>query len=431
MQSVQKDKNLETQKSSIFLSQVSGINRSLGPQWGAGLNPISGFTNPFQTPEKQKTFLTSSQSVKSSAKRKQSSDDESMASSSPDISKPKRFIENRISGSSKSKRIPDASFSKMHNIDSGLTPTKHHGSEAHLTKSSQSSGARPIHGLMSKLNGKKRAKSDQRVQEITLDKLLEPLEKRDLLNLLTTLVENNRHLERELREALPTPTIASACLQLGRLEQKMQSSIPYSRTGAVYDEYTYNRLRPALHELHETIVMYVDHFCHGGLLENINNMDASSGSRPTISHPAEWFELLNFATEIACRMPKWQEPDFNNIQISALRYISNAWHRAILATSQWVEGGHALGQDMVTGWEKSLVGFSQSCGYPDLFLSPVLAFSQQFGWVTGSATPLFGRQVLNNTSLFGGISVEGLSVSENTSNSSSRSNQYEFAWPAN
>ncbi|OLY81809.1 Tethering factor for nuclear proteasome sts1 [Smittium mucronatum] len=304
---------------------------STAPQWGSGLAPISGFSNSFglfSTPEKQSTLSTLANSNKNSSKRKMSFEDVNMIiSQSSDFPKSKRLIDK------KNVLIPKFGRSNQENNseDSHNILNSHHFQRTPTKKKAKYQNSSP--------------------QGIILDKLLEPLEKKDLLQILMKLVENNCHLEKELRDSLPTPTIASACSQLNRLENVMQNSVPYSKSGSVYNEYTYNRLKPSLEELRNTIVMYVDHFCRGGLLE-FNGDSHIPSLISNVSHPSEWFELLIYATGIVCRMPIWNIESFDQIRADSLKYMSNAWLRAIIATFQWVESGHVLGQDMVSSWEK-------------------------------------------------------------------------------
>ncbi|PVU96699.1 hypothetical protein BB561_001023 [Smittium simulii] len=363
--------------------------KSLGPKWGAGVTSISGYGYGFQsTPTPDSLTSSSTQSPKSALKRKQSSEDICMESISSELEPFTRKI----------------AFRKANGKHDSLLTSPY------------------------KILEGKRAKLNQACpKDLDLEKLLEPLEKKELLNLLTNLVKNNLHLEKDIREALPTPTITSACLQLRRLEQKMQSSIPFSKTGTVFNEYTFNRLRPALEELRDTIVMYVDHFFQGGLIQ-FKVLEHHNSSQSSISHPAEWFEILIYATGIVCRMPVWTHSPFNQLRTNLLSYMANVWHRAILATAQWVELGHALGQDMVSSWEKSLMGFADSSGNANLFASPVLAFKQQLGWSRG-----FSSVNTNQSSSF----LENIRPLENScivnpSNDKTKIHAaLEFAWTAN
>ncbi|OMJ29996.1 Tethering factor for nuclear proteasome STS1, partial [Smittium culicis] len=362
-------------------NSINGFGSSLAPKWGAGLTPISGFANPcnpFSTPQNQYSSSISLDSSKQDNKRKMSFEDEYMSNNhSSDISKPKRSFERKLLSNSKLNRHTSSFFPSDHSF----SPEKNSPVNSSAYDTSQdyhSSGLPNFH----KSSSKKRSKtSNCSPQGINLDKLLEPLEKKDLLQILLKLVEKNRNLEKDLRESLPTPTIASACSQLQRLESIMQNSVPYTKAGPVYNEYTYNRLKSALEELHNTIVMYVDHFCQGGLVELPGGSHHPSFTQ-IVTHPSEWFELLNYATGIVCRMPTWDNPSYNHIRTDSLKYMSNAWLRAITATFQWVENGHVLGQDMVSSWGKSLSEFSVSCRITDMFSAPILAFSQQLGWMT-------------------------------------------------
>ncbi|OMJ18612.1 Tethering factor for nuclear proteasome STS1 [Smittium culicis] len=391
-------------------NSINGFGSSLAPKWGAGLTPISGFANPY--------------SSKQDNKRKMSFEDEYMSNNhSPEISKPKRSFERKLLSTSKINRHTSSFFPS----DRSFSPEKN--SSVYEISQDYHSSEMPS---LQKSPSKKRSKtSSSSPQGINLDKLLEPLEKKDLLIVLLKLVEKNRHLEKDLRESLPTPTIASACSQLQRLESIMQNSVPYTKAGPVYNEYTYNRLKPALEELHNTIVMYVDHFCQGGLVELPGGSHHPSFTQ-IVTHPSEWFELLNYATGIVCRMPTWDNPSYNQIRTDSLKYMSNAWLRAITATFQWIENGHVLGQDMVSSWGKSLSEFSVSCRITDMFSAPILAFSQQLGWMTENynSSFLISKSQAHN-SFSNAFSLSSLPLSDSNPSGNNRPSSFGFAWPAN
>ncbi|PVU94601.1 hypothetical protein BB560_005926 [Smittium megazygosporum] len=375
----------------MFAEKAKDHKTSWGHKWGSSLASNSSSVQTSLTHKIENINLSEYSPAKTPLKRKSSIDDVAMGSSSPELSlNPKRLFTKK---SSESTNLESRSISTPKSLDR-----------------------------------KKHKIEKPKAENISLEKLLEPLEKRDLLKLLNNLIQNNKHLENEIRNALPEPTIASACLQLGRLEQKMQSSIPYSKFGPVFDEYTYNRLRPSLEELHDTIEMYIEHFFKGGLIQ-IHTRD-EFGNTPSnpVSHPAEWFEILIYTTGIVMRMPVWPQANFNSIRTNLLKYMAKIWHRAILATSHWVDLGHILSQDMVSSWEKSLLEFANSSTHPKLFALPVLAFNQQFGWIRG-----YPSLVVHPSQSISAItnSLESSCVSDTSSENKNLSSVFEFAYSAN
>ncbi|KAJ2697705.1 Tethering factor for nuclear proteasome sts1, partial [Coemansia spiralis] len=158
---------------------------------------------------------------------------------------------------------------------------------------------------------------------------------------------------------------------LVRLERRLQAAFPYNKAGPAPDEYTYHRVRPALEELRDTIVMYLDHFTHHGL----QPVAASNA----LSHPAEWFDLLGQATDVAARMPKWDRPEHNAIRRDTLRQLADGWLRAITAAARWTDDGHIVGRDMLTRWAQQLEHFYSGAGEPGLFEPAMQAFRGCFG----------------------------------------------------
>ncbi|KAJ1884778.1 Tethering factor for nuclear proteasome sts1 [Coemansia sp. S17] len=215
--------------------------------------------------------------------------------------------------------------------------------------------------------------------EVSLDKLLEPLDEQSLRLLLDTLLVQNPLLAAQVRQLVPKPTVNSACSQLVRLERRLQAAFPYNKSGPATDDYTYHRVRPALEELRDTIVMYLDHFTHYGLASASSVTHAQEQPLNALSHPAEWFDLLTQATDVAMRMPKWDRRDNNEIRRETLRQLADGWLRAIMATSRWTEEGHLVGRGMLSQWAQQLDHFYANAGEPALLHPAVQAFQRSFG----------------------------------------------------
>ncbi|KAJ2190687.1 hypothetical protein IW144_005333 [Coemansia sp. RSA 522] len=113
--------------------------------------------------------------------------------------------------------------------------------------------------------------------------------------------------------------------------------------------------------------MYLDHFTHYGL---------HAASANALSHPAEWFELLTQATDVAMRMPKWDRDQNNAIRRETLRLLADGWLRAIMATVRWSEEGHIAGRDMLSRWAQQLDRFFAE--EPALFEPAVQVFQHSF-----------------------------------------------------
>ncbi|KAJ1670903.1 hypothetical protein EV182_007936, partial [Spiromyces aspiralis] len=198
--------------------------------------------------------------------------------------------------------------------------------------------------------------------------------------MIVSLSQKYPYLSEDITSIMPKPTVTAACKQLAKLERKLQNSFPYNKEGIVLDDYTFSRVSPALKELRNTIIMYVDYFTHQGLESTAS---ASGGDKhpglttPTsaLSHPCEWFTLLDNATTVATRMPQWNNEEYDSIRKDVLRQLSDGWLRAIIATCRWLKEGQMVGHYIVAEWERSLSFHAQTSGMPNLFQPATHAFS--------------------------------------------------------
>ncbi|KAJ2056508.1 Tethering factor for nuclear proteasome sts1 [Coemansia sp. S155-1] len=270
-----------------------------------------------------------------------------------------------------------------------LADARRHGSSEGL-RTAATSGSSPstrhiAHPSAAAQHGHRDGRKRTRVMdtaapnEVSLDKLLEPLDEQSLRLLLDTLLVQNPLLAAQVRQLVPKPTVNSACSQLVRLERRLQAAFPYNKSGPATDDYTYHRVRPALEELRDTIVMYLDHFTHYGLASASSVTHAQEQPLNALSHPAEWFDLLTQATDVAMRMPKWDRRDNNEIRRETLRQLADGWLRAIMATSRWTEEGHLVGRGMLSQWAQQLDHFYANAGEPALLHPAVQAFQRSFG----------------------------------------------------
>ncbi|KAI9501624.1 Tethering factor for nuclear proteasome sts1 [Coemansia spiralis] len=337
-------------------------------------------------------------------KRKASSEDESMSSPSPTPEPAVRKIRTTAEARRYAHNSDRPVAASISSSSSGRRPGTLNGSTSSYSNRAQQVG--------SYLDGRKRTRvmDVAMPNEVSLDKLLEPLEEKSLRSLLDALILQNPNLASQVRELVPKPTVNSACSQLARLERRLQAAFPYNKAGPASDDYTYHRVRPALEELRDTIVMYLDHFTHYGLVSSrqgtaSTNTSTSStnnthGDRRVeqpaanaLSHPAEWFDLLTQATDVAMRMPRWDRPENNEIRRETLRQLADGWMRAIMATARWTEEGHIAGRDMLLEWAQQLEHFYSNCGEPALFQPAIQVFQRSFGQYYGRGT---GRMPLES-----------------------------------
>ncbi|KAJ2828234.1 Tethering factor for nuclear proteasome sts1 [Coemansia furcata] len=364
-------------------STNAGFN---GTAWGAARPPLQmnneiGFGMGFGStaPMLGNNSQTSLEPGARRQKRKASSEDESMDSSSPTpepaVRKTHALADPRRYGGTEGL----LSTSTSTDSPSARRIIAHPSAALHINAKNSAAVAQTGHR-----DGRKRTRlmDTAAPNEVSLDKLLEPLEEQSLRQLLDTLLTQNPLLAAQVRQLVPKPTVNSACSQLVRLERRLQAAFPYNKSGPATDDYTYHRVRPALEELHDTIVMYLDHFTHYGLASASSaTQEGQTQEQPlnALSHPAEWFDLLTQATDVAMRMPKWDRPDNNEIRRETLRQLADGWLRAIMATSRWTEEGHIVGRGMVSQWAQQLDHFYANAGEPALLHPAVQAFQRSFG----------------------------------------------------
>lgn len=69
------------------------------------------------------------------------------------------------------------------------------------------------------------------------------------MDLVSTLVESHPSLIDDIARLVPRPTVASVQTHLASLEAKLLAAYPYTKWGPGRDDYSFNRVKPALDEL--------------------------------------------------------------------------------------------------------------------------------------------------------------------------------------
>ncbi|KAH7055457.1 Cut8 six-helix bundle-domain-containing protein [Linnemannia elongata] len=208
----------------------------------------------------------------------------------------------------------------------------------------------------------------QRVsKQKTVSKLIGTLTNAQLINLVNTLVDSHPSLAEDISNLVPRPTIASVQPYLAALETKMQESFPYTKWGPSYDDYSFNRVKPALDELVENLVDYTNHF-------------TSPPEFPTTS-----FSFLHIATEFCHRLPNWDNPANNEHKSNLYKSLADFWIKAIQDASSKLEEGKIYGQMTVQEWAKNLEQHNNTS--QGMFSSAIEEFKTKLGWIIGIHTP--------------------------------------------
>ncbi|KAJ3417029.1 Tethering factor for nuclear proteasome sts1 [Chytridiales sp. JEL 0842] len=221
------------------------------------------------------------------------------------------------------------------------------------------------------------AQHNRKEQEVLpLKRILETLEKDDLLQIITTLVADHPGLEGPVAALLPRPTLTSASSHIQQTAKRLDASFPYSRFGQDRSDYAFNRVRPHLLELIELVSLYLTYFTE------------PSSYPPAEAHeyPSTAFGFLKIASKAAANLPTWQTDTHNlETKIGLYNLISQAWRVAIAEVSRRMrEEGRMYGAVLVGEWYRDLLTDSNSFKEgPSPFGEALDDFQRNLGWIIG------------------------------------------------
>jgi hypothetical protein len=210
---------------------------------------------------------------------------------------------------------------------------------------------------------------------LPLSRILETLEKDDLLNIITTLVAEHPGLEGPVAALLPRPTLTSATSHIQQAQKRLDASFPYSRFGQDRSDYAFNRVKPHLSELIELVSLYLTYFTE------------PSSCPPDQAHeyPSLAFGFLKIASKAAAALPTWQSEE-HNIEAKGSLYslISSAWRVAINEISRRVrDEGRMYGAVLVGEWYRDLLTESNNLKGSHGFMEALEDFNRALGWIIG------------------------------------------------
>ncbi|KAI9284773.1 Cut8 six-helix bundle-domain-containing protein [Umbelopsis sp. AD052] len=215
-------------------------------------------------------------------------------------------------------------------------------------------------------NSSKRTKTDM-TNHLSVRKLLDTLDKTTLVDLVNGLIDSYPSLQPEIEKNIPAPTLQSVSQVINDLEYKLSESFPYSRSGPIRDDYSYNRVKGHLMDLVNALQEYADHF-------------TTSSDFPTTT-----FSYLHFATLVAERLPTWSNPTHNNIQRNLYLDLVKYWMKAIEQATSKIAEGKIYGEQVVTEWAKNLMQHNSTTN--GLFSEAIDLFANSLGWIIGFSSP--------------------------------------------
>lgn len=209
----------------------------------------------------------------------------------------------------------------------------------------------------------KRMKQDgtHHIKKYTLKRLLEPLDKSQLMDIISKIFEQNSQLEENMEEYLPKPSFQNVTQHLCQLEKQFFESFPYNKQGLGKDGYTFHRVRPQLMELKNCVTEYIEFF-----LQNEEHLDS-------VIHYLDW------VTQLLYRLPDWEMEQHNKVKMDLFDRVVDGWKKVIDQSMQKIQEGKLFGHLVLTDWYKSLLHHQQQTN--GLFDQVVQQFQNKLGWL--------------------------------------------------
>jgi Cut8, nuclear proteasome tether protein len=165
-----------------------------------------------------------------------------------------------------------------------------------------------------------------------LGDLLQAVEKDELIRIITSLTANDSSLEDRVASLLPRPTLKLTLQILQNLETKLLDAIPYSKLGPDRSDYSFNRTRPQMTELHGSLLQYLDFF----------TLPLSYPSSLSHEYPSEAFGYLNETTKLVHRLPIWEsEEKSRECKVPLYERLGIHWRICVCEVGKRVNDGNA------------------------------------------------------------------------------------------
>ncbi|KAI1629835.1 Cut8 six-helix bundle-domain-containing protein [Exophiala viscosa] len=225
-------------------------------------------------------------------------------------------------------------------------------------------------------SSRKRVRPNLAGRPLSVDRLLETLDKDSLRSVLKTLCDRNPGLREEVMQVSPRPSIQSTLQVLRQYYDRLMQSFPLDPNPR--SDYSYDRVRPQWHDLLEALTDFTPHFLPP-------NEQQSSTS----------LEYLDEVTRIIHDLPEWDNQSFNLAKQNAYEEISRAWASVIKEASK--RGGGI--QLQYSGWEEKLRGHNSKSG--GRLREAYEALVDALGWLRPSTQPTqqqsIRQQLFSNT----------------------------------
>lgn len=227
---------------------------------------------------------------------------------------------------------------------------------------------------------RKRARPNLTGRPLTVDRLLETLDKDSLRSILRTLSDRNPQLRDDMLHIAPRPSVNSTLEVLRQYLDRLRASFPLDPNPR--SNYSYDRVRPQWNDLLDALTDFTPHFLP-----------------PNESQSSTSLAYLDGVTQIITELPEWDTAQHNLSKQNAYAEISKAWSTVIKEAAK--RGGGIQLQH--GGWGEKLRAHNQKSGGQMHEACDELASA--LGWLgassTGQSPNMQSRQDVRNQ-LFSG-----------------------------
>lgn len=214
---------------------------------------------------------------------------------------------------------------------------------------------------------RKRARPNLAGRPLSVERLLETLDKDSLTSVVKTLCDRNPGLRDEIMQVSPRPSIQSTLQVLRQYHGRLMTSFPLDPNPR--SDYSYDRVRPQWHELLDALADFTPHFLPPNEQQSSTSLD-----------------YLNGVTQIIHDLPEWDNAQHNLAKQNAYEEISKAWASVIREASKR-GGGFQL---QFNGWEEKLRTHNAKSG--GRLREAYDALMDALGWLRSSNQPAQASQ---------------------------------------
>ncbi|KAI9335374.1 hypothetical protein DFJ73DRAFT_798905 [Zopfochytrium polystomum] len=239
---------------------------------------------------------------------------------------------------------------------------------------------------------------------LPLNRILETLQKEDLLNIINGLVSQHPGLNAQVASLIPRPTVSSATAHLQQAQKRLESAYPYSRASGGQDrssDYAFNRVRSHLTAVKELLNVYLTYFTQTAPIapgSGTRGGSASAAGGTDHEYPVTAFGFLKVAGQVVASLSRWSS-DAHHAQTRRLAWswVANGWTVAVAEVARRVRHeGRMFVAAAVAEWYEDLVlarsTANEQDGMGGMFDEAVRTFEGSMGWLIGVGGSAFYQQ---------------------------------------